>query len=155
MTFSGLALASLVLSGVQLQWFGASGQHTAGLLILATAVPLQFLAAAWAFSTGTTAETSGAGVLGATWLAIALTPGTPKPLGVLVLVSAALMLSSAVNTGAVIPTVIMGLAGVRFALTGIATLAASPTWRDISGVVGVVLCGLAIGAVAWLDRADG
>lgn len=162
MTFAGLALASLVVSGQELGWFGpAPDKPLIGWLLLAGAVPLQFLAAAWAYLTRSAPAATSAAVLGATWLATGLTlittlptPGLPPELAVLYLMSAALLTTCAVVDGvisAILPAAVIGLSALRFVVSGVFGLTDASWWQDTSGIVGLVVAGAALYAVLALQ----
>ena len=44
----------------------------------------------------------------------------------------------------VLPSLVLTLAGVRFLLTGVYQLTASPTWKTVTGIVGLVVCACAL-----------
>ena len=50
-----------------------------------------------------------------------------------------------------VPAAVMGLAGVRFVVTGIYELQASPTWKSAAGWVGLALAVLALYAALALE----
>src|SRR3954453_11703276 len=72
LTFLGLMLASLILSGLELGWIPDSETHAAGWALLAIPVPLQLTAASFCFPGRSAAAATGSSVLAAAWLGIAL-----------------------------------------------------------------------------------
>jgi uncharacterized protein len=55
----------------------------------------------------------------------------------------------------VVPAAVLGTAGLRFGVTAIYELTGSSNWRDAAGIVGLVLCGLAIFAALAMALEDG
>ena len=80
-------------------------------------------------------------------------PGaTSKELGVLLITAGLCMLVPAVSAGAkLVPAAVMGLAGLRFAVTGAYHLTASAGWKATAGWVGLVLGLLAVYAALALE----
>jgi uncharacterized protein len=145
---SGLAIASLVESGLDLRWVPSAEAVQAGLILIAVPFVLQLLATIFSYLARDGAAGAVIGVLAATWLALGLchaTAGTGHPIAVLGLLLVAaggvLALSSiSVGVGKPLPGTVFMLAAVRFGLTGVYELSGGTFWRDIAGIVGLVVC---------------
>ncbi|HEX6461082.1 MAG TPA: hypothetical protein VF032_19355 [Thermoleophilaceae bacterium] len=151
---SGLAIASLVLSGLDLGWIEKTQAVQVGLVMLAVPFILQLVACVFSYLARDGAAGACLGVLSTTWLAIGLihivSPGsTSGALGLLLLSASAVLAMSAgaISVGKLLPAAVFLLAAVRFALTGIYELSSNGTWQDASGILGLVVCGLAAYAV--------
>ncbi len=150
--FTALGGASVILSGLQLQWLPTSEAHQVGMVILVFAVPLQLLASVFGFLARDSVGGTGMGVLAGAWLVTGtLTftspPGsTSRALGLLLsFVAAALMVpTSAAALGKVAGALVMFGAGARFALTAIYEFSGSTSWEHISGWWGLGLCLVAL-----------
>ena len=153
---AGLAIASLLVSGLELSWVSIVDGHQVGMLVLVTAVPLQLVACVFALLARDGAAGSTMAILSATWAAIGLTRLTAMPgavstsLGLVLLVAAGVLAGGATGQamGKLLPGLVVLLAAARFALTGIYELTANGGWQDVSGIVGLVVSGLA-GYVVW------
>jgi uncharacterized protein len=160
--FLALAGGTLLVSGLQLGWLEPKdGQHVA-LILLAFVFPLQLVASIFGFLGRDVVAGTGMGVLAGTWLSISLVqltspPGsTSDPLGMLLLLSATAMLvpAAASSMGKLVPALVLVTTAVRFATTGLYELTASSAWQDAAGVVGLVLCGLALYAALAMVLED-
>jgi hypothetical protein len=148
---SGLAIGSLVQSGLDLRWISVSETTQVGLILLAAPFVLQLLGAVFAYLARDGAAGAAVGVLAVTWAGIGLVhlvsvPGSRSgALGLLLLASGgALALSSiAVGIEKPLPGVVFAVAAIRFMLSGIYELGASPAWRNAAGVAGLVMVALA------------
>jgi uncharacterized protein len=156
--FLALALATTVFAAVQLGWIPPTEGRVAALTALLATVPLQLLASVVGFLARDPVAATGMGVLAGTWGVVGLTTYTSPPgavsagLGVLLLTSAVAMAVSAVSaTAKLVPAAVMGLAGVRFAVTGAYELTGSVTWQTAAGWVGVALGALAVYAALALE----
>jgi uncharacterized protein len=160
--FLALAGGTLVVSGLQLGWLEPADGRDAALVLIAFVFPLQLLASVFGFLSRDVAAGTGMGILAGTWLAIGLIklgapPGTTShALGLFLLLAGVAMFVSATAAvpAKVVPAAVMGLAGVRFLLTGIFELSASDGWGDLAGVVGLVLCALGLYAALALAVED-
>ena len=122
-------------------------------------LPLGFLALAAARDvvTGT-----GMGVLAGAWLTVALVTLTSPPgstsdaLGLLLLISSVAMLVPAVTAalGKLVAAAVLGVTALRFALTGIHQLSDGAFWADAAGIVGLLLCALALYAALAMSLED-
>ncbi|HSC05002.1 MAG TPA: hypothetical protein VLC49_16845 [Solirubrobacteraceae bacterium] len=148
---SGLAIASLVESGLALKWVPSSEAVQAGLILIAVPFVLQLLATIFSYLARDGAAGAATGVLATSWLALGLshvTAGTARTVAVLglLLVAAGGVLSlSSISVGVGKPllgTVFM-LAALRFGLDGVYELSGTAFWQDIAGVIGLVVCAVA------------
>jgi uncharacterized protein len=157
--FLALALATTVFSAVQLGWVPPDQGRVAAFTALAATVPLQLTAAVVGFLARDPVAATGMGVLTGTWAVVGLTtltspPGTASPgLGVLLVVAGLAMLvpAAAAVGGKLVPAAVMGLAAVRFAVTGVYELTGSATWQSAAGWVGIGLAAVALYAASALE----
>ncbi|MGY1641945.1 hypothetical protein ACI782_12540 [Geodermatophilus sp. SYSU D00703] len=157
--FLALALATVVLSAVQLGWVPPDQGRVAGLTALAATVPLQLTAAVVGFLARDPVAATGMGVLTGTWAVVGLTTLTSPPgatsagLGVLLVTAGVAMQVPAVSAAAskLVPAAVMCLAGIRFAVTGAYELTASAAWKSAAGWVGLALGALALYAALALE----
>jgi len=153
---SGLAIASLLVTGLELGWIPMAQGTQVGFLLLVTAVPLQTIAAAFSLPGRDSPAAVGMGVLAAAWAAVGLTHLTERPgatsaaLGLVLLMCAGLLLTSVISqaTGKLLTAIVMGLAAVRFVLAGLFELTGSAGWEHASGGVGIAV---ASGALSQVD----
>ena len=150
--FIALATGTLLLSALQLEWLQPTEGRTVAVILLAFVAPLQLIASIFGFLARDAIAGTGMGILAGTWLSISLTmrdqpPGaTSHALGLLLLISATSMLIPAAGSafGKLAATAVLSVTALRFAATGIYQLTANHTWKQTAGVIGVVLCGLAL-----------
>jgi uncharacterized protein len=148
---SGLAVASLLQSGLDLRWIAVSQSTQVGLIMLAVPFVLQLLACVFSFLARDGAGGAQLGVLATTWAGLGLvhivsTPGSRSgALGLLLLASGGMLLLSgfAVTSGKPLPGLVFFVAALRFGLAGIYELGAGTPWRDAAGIAGLVVLGLA------------
>jgi succinate-acetate transporter protein len=148
---AGLAIASLVQSGFDLRWMDKSQAHDVGLILLAAPFVLQLVACVFAYLARDGAAGAALGVLATTWAAIgaihlASSPGSRSgAIGLLLLAAGGVLALSApaVASAKPLPALVFLLAALRFALGGIYQLGATGTWRDVAGIIGLVVLGLA------------
>jgi uncharacterized protein len=147
---SGLAIASLVQSGLDLGWIAKSQTAQVGLVLIAVPFVLQLLASIFSYLARDGAAGATVGLLSTTWLAMGLMhlaspAGTSGALGLL-LVSAGGVLAlsaTAVASGKPLIGFTFAAAAARFVLAGIYELGASSSWQNAAGIVGLVVCGSA------------
>lgn len=159
---SGLAIASLVLSGLDLHWIPVTQGHPVGLILVTAPFVLQLVACVFAYLARDGATGAAMGVLSVTWLADGLVHLTSVPgsrsggLGLMLLCAGAVVCLSAIATCTVkpLPGSIFVLAGARFLVTGVYELAGVATWQDAGGIIGLVVCGLAGYAVLAFELED-
>lgn len=148
---AGLAIASLVDSGLDLRWLSLNQSHDIGLILLSVPFALQLIACIFSYLSRDGATGAAIGVLSMTWFATGLVLATSTPgsrsgaLGLLLLAAGGVLILSAlaVMIPKPLPGSVFGLSGIRFAVTGIYLLGASDAWRHASGIVGLVITGAA------------
>ena len=156
--FLALVLATTTFAALQLGWIPPEQGRVAAITAVAATVPLQLLASVVGFLARDPVAATGMGVLTGTWAVVGLTTYTSPPgstsagLGVLLVTAGLAMFVPAVSGLAkLVPAAVMGLAGVRFVVTGIYELEASPTWKSAAGWVGLALAVLALYAALALE----
>lgn len=148
---SGLTIASLVQSGLDLRWISTSQTHEVGLILISVPFVLQLLASVFSYLARDGAAGAALGVLAGTWLGMGLvhlnsTPGSRSgALGLLLLSAAGVLALSvaAVGIAKPLPATALMVSAVRFALAGIYELGATSAWLHAGGIVGLVVAGLA------------
>jgi succinate-acetate transporter protein len=159
---SGLAIASLLVTGLDLGWVPITQGKQVGFLLLVTAVPLQAIAGVFCLLARDGAAAVSMGVLSATWAADGLTRMTSVPgststsLGLVLLISAGLLLASATTqaTGKLLTALTIGVAALRFVFSGLYELTGSGAWQNVSGAVGIAVAALALYSVWALMLED-
>lgn len=157
--FLALAVSTVLFSAVQLEWIAPAEGRVAALTALAATVPLQLLASVVGFLARDPVAATGMGVLAGTWAVIGFTTLTSPPgatsdgLGVLLVTAGVVMLvpAAAACSSKLVPAAVMGLAAVRFAVTGGHELTGSAGWKAAAGWVGLALAGLALYAALALE----
>jgi succinate-acetate transporter protein len=150
--FLALAGGTLLVSGLQLEWLAPTDGAEVALILIAFVFPLQLVAAIFGFLARDVVAGTGMGILAGTWLSIGLVRLTGEPgstsdaLGLFLLLAAVAMLvpASAAATAKLAPLAVLGTTALRFATTGLYELTASDGWKAAAGVVGLVLCALAV-----------
>ncbi len=148
---SGLAIASLVQSGLDLHWIAINQTHAAGLILISVPFLLQTIACVFSYLARDGAAGAAVGVLSASWLAeglvhLASVPGSRSgALGLMLLAAGGtLMLSAlAVGTTKPLPGAVFALAASRFIIAGIYELGGAGSWQDAGGLVGLAVVALA------------
>ncbi|MFP8944576.1 hypothetical protein ACLIYM_24505 [Streptomyces fenghuangensis] len=156
--FLALGFATFLFAALQLGWLQPYEGHLVALAVLLLTVPLQLLASVLGFLCRDPGAGTAMGLLAGTWAAAAGTtvltpPGSHSDaLGLALLASAvALLVAAAADGGKLVAAAVVTLSAVRFAVTGIAELTASPAWESAAGVTGLVLAALACyAALAFL-----
>jgi succinate-acetate transporter protein len=156
---AGLAIASLVDSGLNLRWISVTQTHDVGLILLSVPFALQLIACIFSYLARDGATGAAVGALSSTWFATGLIEATSVPgsrsgaLGLLLLVAGAMVIVSAlvVSIPKPLPGSVFGLAGIRFVVTGIYLLGASAAWRHAGGIIGLVVVGGAAYCVAAFE----
>jgi len=154
--FLALAVATLLLSGVQLEWLPASDAATVAVVLLLFVAPLQLLASILGFLARDPVAGTGMGLLAGTWAAVGLVTlrspvgVTSHALGLLLLLSGSAMLVPALGAveSKLVPALVLATTALRFVLTGIYQLSGGTAWKVAGGVTGVVLCAFALYAAA-------
>lgn len=148
---SGLAIGSLLISGMQLSWISLGQQHAVGYIVMAVPFALQLIACVFAYLSRDGAAGATLGVLSLTWFAIGLIQATSTPgsrsgaLGLLLFVSGALVALSAaaISLSKPLPALVFTLTAARFVVSGIYQLGGTETWRHASGIIGLIVLGAA------------
>jgi succinate-acetate transporter protein len=148
---AGLAIASLVESGLALHWVLESQTRKIGLILLAVPFTLQLIACLFSYLARDGAAGAALGVLATTWLAIGLLHISSLPgqvsgaLGLLLLASAGTLALSAASVARAkpLPALVFLASAVRFALDGIYQLSGTASWQHAAGIVGLVITGAA------------
>ena len=159
---ASLAVASLLISGVDLGWIPPSQSTLVGAAVLCTGGALQAVSSVIAFAARDGATGSTMGLLSSAWCVIAVSYLIDPPghglevLGTVLLGIGGLLLLFCVGmtTSKVLPAVVVALAAVRFLLAGIDQLAPADTWQTLAGIVGLVVCAVAAYAAWALDLED-
>ena len=157
--FLALVLVTTVFSALQLGWVPPSDGRVAALTAVAATVPLQLLAAVMGFRARDPVAATGMGVLAGTWGVVGLTtltspPGaTSEALGVLLIAAGLAMFVPAASavTAKIVPAAVMGLAGLRFLVTGGYQLTSSAGWKSAAGWVGLLLALVGLYAALALE----
>lgn len=146
-----LAVGSIVLAGQQLRWVSVDQNHVIALCLFGFVVPLQMISFVFGYLSRDEGTASALATLSGTWFAIALVTNASAPgtrsggLGLLLIAaSGALLVPIAViaSSKPLVASVLL-LTGARFLTTGLYQLDLDSTWRSASGVIGVVVAGLA------------
>ncbi len=149
--FLALAVGSLVLAGLQLRWISGTQGHLVSVCSLALVVPLQLISCLIAMLARDTIAATGMGLLAGTWLSIGAVLHASAPdavsggLGLLLVSSAGALLTVAMVAVVTKPlaTVVIGTTAARFACAGVYELTDRAGWQTATGVIGVVLTGVA------------
>lgn len=152
---SGLAIASLVQSGLDLGWVLPSQTALAGLILIAVPFVLQLVASLLGYMARDGATGAALGVLSTTWLAMGLVhlvSGSSAPsgaLGLLLVAAGGTLAISSIVAGSAKPLAgaVFTLAAARFAVAGIHELSAAGAWKDAAGILGLVVTATAAYAV--------
>jgi succinate-acetate transporter protein len=159
---SGLAVASLVVSGLDLGWVSVSTGHQIGLMLLIAGVPLQLIGLAFALPARDSAAATAMGLLSIAWMGMGLTrllspPGSVShPLGLVLLATGALLACSAAGqaTGKPLAGLVFALAAARLILSGLHELTGSGGLQTVSGIVGLAVVATAGYMVVALQLED-
>jgi hypothetical protein len=134
--FLALAGATLVVSGLQLEWLQPADGKAVALILIAFVFPLQLLVAVFGYLGRDVVAGTGMGILAGTWLSVGLVMLTSSPgstsdaLGLFLLVAAVSMLipAAAAGSGKLVPLAVVAITAIRFANTGLYERTASPAW---------------------------
>jgi uncharacterized protein len=160
--FLALGGGTLLVSGLQLDWLAPSDGRDVALILIAFVFPLQLLSSTFGFLARDVVAGTGMGLLAGTWLSIGLViltspPGsTSDALGLFLLLAGLAMLvpALAAATGKLIPAAVLTTTAARFAATGIYQVTAGETWKDLAGLVGLILFVLALYAALAMALED-
>ena len=157
----GLAAATFTLSGLQLAWVPASEGHHVAWVLIGFAAVAQLVASLAAFMARDGTVATVMAVLSLTWLCVGLVmltspAGSRTPaLGLLLLVSAVAVALTGVTAALskLSASLVFLTASVRLLLTGVFHLTGSTWVKDAAGLVGLLLCALAV-YVAWASELE-
>jgi uncharacterized protein len=160
--FLALAAGTLLVSGLQLEWLAPKDGAQVALVLIAFVFPLQLVASVLGFLARDVVAGTGMGILFGSWLSIGLVtlagePGaTSDALGLFLLLAGAAMLvpAAAAAPGKLVATAVLTTTALRFAITGLYQLTAGDAWRAVAGVVGLILCVLAVYAALAMALED-
>jgi uncharacterized protein len=160
--FLALAAGTLLVSGLQLEWLDPTDGRQVALILIAFVFPLQLIASVFGFLARDVVAGTGMGVLCGTWLSIGLVKLTSEPgatsdaLGLFLLVAAAAMLvpAAASTAGKLVPAAVLTTTALRFAATGLFELTGADMWKAVAGLVGVLLCAVALYAALAMALED-
>jgi len=160
--FLALAGATLLLSGLQLEWLAPADGRDVALILIAFVFPLQLQSSVFGYLGRDVVAGTGMGVLAGTWLSVGLVTLTSPPgsvsdaLGLFLLLAALAMLvpASAASAGKLVPALVLGTTALRFATTGLYQLTGSDGWKSAAGVIGLALCALALYAALAMALED-
>lgn len=160
--FLALAVATFVVSGLELGWIGQDEKAQVALVLLGGVFPLQLLSAAFGFLSRDVAAPTAMGILAGTWFGVgaillASPPGaTSDTLGLLLLVSAIALLCPAVTAaaGKLVVAAVLAVTVLRFAVTGVYQLTDVSAWQTLAGVVGLAVAAVALYASLALALED-
>lgn len=163
--FVGVAVATILVSGIELGWISGADRTQTAVLIIAFAPTIQLVACVFGFLARDAVAATALGVQAATWLAIGLSLLLSKPsshghsheLALLLFVAGAAMFASATTAAQskLVPALVVAITGLRFVLTGVYKLdAGGAAWQHAAAWTGVALCGAAMYAVLSLELED-
>lgn len=160
-SLGGLAIASLLTAGYELGWVPVQDGGQVGLLLLVTVVPLLALGSVFALIARDGALAGGLAIQAAAWAATgaghvaAPAVSATSSTGLIQLAGGALIVLSGVTASRskAVPGAAVALSGVHFVLAGIFGLGAPATWKDIAGIVSLVIVAVA-GYGAWAAEAE-
>jgi uncharacterized protein len=144
---SGLAVASLVQSGLDLHWIALDQSHDVGLILISVPFVLQVVACVFSYLARDGATGAAVGLLSVSWLAEGLVHMNSPPasrsgaLGLMLLAAAGMLILSSVAVAVAKPAVaaVFTLAALRFATSGIYYLGGSNFWQTAGGIIGLVV----------------
>jgi succinate-acetate transporter protein len=161
--FLGLAAATLLVSGLQLEWLAPTDGKAVAYCLIGFVFPTQLVSSIFGYLARDVVAGTSMGILAGTWLSMGLiTLNAPRPgatsdaLGLFLLIAAVAMLvpAAAATTGKLVPALVLATTALRFFVTGIFQITASDTWMAIAGVVGLVLCAFAVYAALAMGLED-
>ncbi|WP_084704413.1 GPR1/FUN34/YaaH family transporter [Phaeacidiphilus oryzae] len=145
--FLAFGVASTLLTCLQLHWVEVGSSHQLALLALVFAVPLELLAAVFAFLARDAGAACALSVFAGVWAGTSLllatgTPGKPSPVMavfLLTMVPVMLLLFVAALQGKPLFAALLLLGAVRFVLTGAYEAGAPAAVQTVAGWFGVAL----------------
>jgi succinate-acetate transporter protein len=161
--FLGLAAATLLVSGLQLEWLAPTDGRAVAYCLIGFVFPTQLLSSIFGYLARDVVAGTSMGILAGTWLSMGLiTLDAPRPgatsdaLGLFLLIAAVAMLvpAAAATTGKLVPALVLATTALRFLVTGMFQITAGDTWMAVAGVVGLVLCVFAVYAALAMGLED-
>lgn len=160
--FLALSGATLLVAALQLDWIAPSEGETVGLALIAFVFPLQLLTSVFGYLGRDVVTGTGMGILAGTWLTVGLAMLTSPPgatsdaLGLLLLVSGVAMLvpAAAATGGKLAATAVLATTALRLLTTGIYELTSAAPWKDLTGVIGLLLLAVALYAALAMALED-
>jgi len=157
-----LAVGTFTIAGVQLSWIPPAQSPNAGLAVLTFVVPLQAVSFILGFLARDSAAGTGMALQAGGWFSIGLAtytgrPGETSPALGLVLIGAATVLlvpAATASLSKVLAGLVMALTSVRFYLTGAYELSSGAGWKEVAGIVGLVLAAVALYAGLAFELED-
>lgn len=148
---SGLAIASLVQSGLDLGWIDKTESRHVGLVLITVPFVTQLVASVFAYLARDGAAGAALGILSTTWLGMGVLHLSAAPgarsgaLGLLLVAAGGTLACSSlgVSVGKPLLGTVFLLAAARFVLSGVHELGAGHAWLQAAGVLGCVITGLA------------
>ncbi|MFL5865133.1 MAG: hypothetical protein ACJ780_30945 [Solirubrobacteraceae bacterium] len=144
---SGLAIASLVQSGLDLHWLASGQTHDVGLILVSVPFVLQLVACVLSYLARDGAAGAAVGVLSVSWLAQGLVhlgsaPGSRSgALGLMLIAAASMLILSSLAVSVAKPMVglVFTLAAVRFLAGGVYYLGGPSFWQTVGGIIGLAV----------------
>lgn len=155
---AGLAIASLVQSGLDLHWIAPTQGRDVGFILISVPFLMQGFASVLSYLARDGAAGAALGILSTTWLGYGLIHLTASPgstsgaLGLLLLAASGTLLFSGLAVTVLKPLIglIFVVEAARWAVAGIYQLSHIHSWQHAAGIIGCVVTGLAgYGAVAF------
>jgi hypothetical protein len=148
---AGLAIASLVQSGLDLRWIAPTEGRDVGFILISVPFLMQGLASVLSYLARDSAAGALLGILSTTWLGYGLIHLTAAPgstsgaLGLLLLASGGTLLFSGLAVTVLKPLIglIFVVEAMRWAVAGIYQLSHVHSWQPAAGIIGCVVTGLA------------
>jgi hypothetical protein len=148
---AGLAIASLVQSGLDLRWIAKDQAPYVGLILISVPFVLQFTASVFSYLARDGAAGASLGILSTTWLGVGLIHIESKPgsvsgaLGLLLLAAGGTLAFSGMAVSVLKPLVgaIFVIEASRWGCAGIYELSHVHAWQHAAGIIGCVVTGLA------------
>lgn len=145
--FMGLAGGTVTAAGQELGWISQADTVHAGIIVIVFAPVLQLIACVFGFLGRDAAAATGMGLLGGTWACIGAVILTSPPgasshaLGTLLFLAGAALLAFASSAAMfkLVPATVLGLAGLRFLVTGVSEFIPDADWKTAAGIIGLVL----------------
>ncbi|MGB9182542.1 MAG: hypothetical protein WCB67_00620 [Solirubrobacteraceae bacterium] len=159
---SGLAVGSFVQSGLDLGWMGNAQGAAVGLILMSVPFVLQLLACVFSYLARDGATGATLGLLATTWLSLGVvrlaypTASTSPALGLLLIATGTMLALSAAAMASAkpLPAGVFAAAAVRFVLAAIYELSAVGVWRDVAGLLGLVISAVAAYCVLAFELED-